>query len=126
MEFNNKKSIYSQISDLICENILLGRFLEEERIISIRDMASNLEVNPNTVMRAYNFLQDVGILYNKRGIGFFISKDAKNSIITLRKSAFINKDLPEVFKESSLYGISPEELYKLYSNYIKGEEIEKK
>jgi len=126
VEFNNKKSIYSQISDLICENILLGRFLEEERIISIRDMASNLEVNPNTVMRAYNFLQDVGILYNKRGIGFFISKDAKNSIITLRKSAFINKDLPEVFKESSLYGISPEELYKLYSNYIKGEEIEKK
>lgn len=126
MEFNNKKAIYYQISDLICENILLGRYKEEERIDSVREMAINLEVNPNTVMRSYSYLQEEGIIYNKRGIGNFISKGGKQIVLNLKKSSFILKDLPEIFKESSLYGITPQEITNLYIKYLEGEENEKK
>ncbi len=120
MEFNSKKSIYNQISDLVCENILLGHFIEEERIQSVRDMAVELEVNPNTVMRAFSFLQDEKIIFNKRGIGYFISKGAIELVLGLKKSSFIKDELPIVFKESNLYDIDPEALKQLYMEYLEG------
>ncbi len=120
MEFNSKKSIYFQISDLICENILLGSFIEDERIQSVRDMAVELEVNPNTVMRAYSFLQEESIIFNKRGIGYFISKGAKNLVLNFKKSSFIKDELPNVFRESDLYGIDPESMKILYLDYLEG------
>jgi GntR family transcriptional regulator len=120
VEFNSKKSIYNQISDLVCENILLGNFVEEERIQSVRDMAVELEVNPNTVMRAFSFLQDEGIIFNKRGIGYFISKGATSLVLVLKKSSFVKVELPIVFKESDLYGIDPEGLKQLFMEYLKG------
>ncbi|QEN05221.1 GntR family transcriptional regulator [Thiospirochaeta perfilievii] len=126
MEFNSKKPIYYQISDLICENILLNKFKEDERISSVRDLAVELEVNPNTVMRAYSFLQDEEIIFNKRGIGYFISKDAKQLTLRLKKDSFIKDELPNIFKESSLYGIDPEDLKKIYIEYLSEDENEKK
>lgn len=126
MEFSSKKAIYHQISDLICENILLEKFHEEERIDSVRDMAVNVEVNPNTVMRAYSFLQDEGVIFNKRGIGYFISKGAKNIVLILKKNFFIKNELPVIFKESSLYGLDPEAIKKLYFEYLEGVYDEKK
>ena len=120
MEFNSKKPIYFQISDLICENILLDSFIEDERIQSVRDMAVELEVNPNTVMRAYSFLQEEGIIFNKRGIGYFISQGAKDLVLDFKKSFFIKDELPNVFRESNLYGIDPESMKTLYLDYLEG------
>ncbi|MGL1893946.1 MAG: GntR family transcriptional regulator [Spirochaetaceae bacterium] len=120
MEFNSKKSIYNQISDLICENILLEKFKEEDRIQSVRDLAVELEVNPNTVMRAFSFLQDEGIIFNKRGIGYFICEGAKDMVLKLKKSSFVKEELPTIFKESSLYGIDPDALKLYYQEYLKG------
>lgn len=120
MEFNSRKAIYHQISDLICENILREKFLEEGRLDSVRDMAVELEVNPNTVMRAYKFLQDSNIIYNKRGVGYFISTGAKELVLTMKKGSFIEDELPGLFREAELYNIKPDELNRLYIDYLKG------
>ncbi len=76
MEFSNHQAIYLQIADQICESILMQHKLSGERIASVREMALQIEVNPNTVARAYSLLQEQGIIFNKRGLGFFIAETA--------------------------------------------------
>ena len=62
MKFKNQKSIYRQIADFILDSILEGQISPGERIQSVREMASEVQVNPNTVMRTYNFLSDKEII----------------------------------------------------------------
>ena len=76
MEFREPQAIYLQIAEYVCEKILLKIWTTDQKIPSVRELAVDLEVNPNTVMRAYEFLQNREIIYNKRGIGFFIKNDA--------------------------------------------------
>ena len=121
MEFKDKKAIYIQIADYICENILNGHWKEEERIPSVREFAVSIEVNPNTVMRTYSYLQDAGIIYNKRGIGYFISKDAYTETVKLKKESFINNDLPYFYKYLKLLDLSLEDIEKLFKEYVKQE-----
>ena len=80
MEFRETQAIYLQIGDWVCEQVLLGKFKEGDRIQSVRELGVALQVNPNTVMRTYDFLESTGIIYNKRGVGFFVSEDAKPKI----------------------------------------------
>lgn len=110
MNFNSNKAIYLQIADFICENILMENWKAEERIPSVREFAINIEVNPNTVMRTYSFLQDRDIIYNKRGIGYFISEDAFEKTLKLKKKEFMNKDLPEFLKKMKLLNINPKDI----------------
>jgi len=72
MEFRDKQAIYLQISEYVCEQILLNKWLVGEKISSIRDLAVAMQVNPNTVQRAYDFLQQQEIITNKRGVGYFV------------------------------------------------------
>ncbi|MBR2202105.1 MAG: GntR family transcriptional regulator, partial [Bacteroidales bacterium] len=67
MDFKESKPIYMQIVDRICGEILTGVYKAEERIPSVREYAANLEVNANTVVRSYDFLQNKDIIFNKRG-----------------------------------------------------------
>ncbi len=68
MKFKESKSIYLQIADRICDEILQGQYMEEERIPSVREYAATVEVNANTVVRTYDYLQGQEIIYNKRGL----------------------------------------------------------
>lgn len=110
MEFKKGRTIYEQIGDVVRENILTGKWKSEEKILSVRELAAEIEVNPNTVMRSYSLLQDKGILINKRGIGFFVSTDAKKIIHKIDKDIFLNEELPILFKKMNLLGITFEEL----------------
>ena len=85
MEFRDKQAIYLQIADHFCENILLEKWKPGDRIPSVREMAVNMEVNPNTVMRTFTYLQDKEIIFNKRGIGYFVSEDGLKRTINLKK-----------------------------------------
>lgn len=116
MEFNDREAIYLQIANLICENILSGKWHEEERIPSIRDIAIDTEVNPNTVMRSFSYLQDQSIIYNKRGIGFFVTPGGKQRITEMKKRTFIESELPKVFKTMHLLNIGIDEVAELYEN----------
>ncbi len=117
MEFKDNQSIYLQIADHFCENILLEKWMPGDRIPSVREMAVNIEVNPNTVMRTFNYLQDKGIIFNKRGIGYFVAEDGFQKTKTLRKEVLVNQELPGLFKEMELLNLSIEDVEKYYKQY---------
>ena len=118
MNFKESKAIYLQIADRICDEILLGQFAEEERIPSVREYATIVEVNANTVMRSFDYLQSQNIIYNKRGIGYFVSAGAKDRIIALRKNTFLHEDLPEFFRQVKTLDIPMKEIEKMYKEYL--------
>ncbi len=113
MTFNGKKAIYLQIADLICDDILLGKSGEEERIPSVRETAAEVEVNSNTVMRSYDWLQNHQIIYTKRGLGYFVSPDAKSLIKAMRREEFFEESVPELVKTMQTLEITVEELIEI-------------
>jgi GntR family transcriptional regulator len=119
MEFKENQPIYLQIADLFCENILLEKWNAGDRIPSVREMAVSTEVNPNTVMRTFTFLQEKGIIYNKRGIGYFVADDGFEKTRALRKENFVNLELPNIFMQMRLLRISMEDINNYYQQYLK-------
>lgn len=119
MQFRESQAIYLQIADYVCEKLLLKEWTPGERIPSVRELAIQLEVNPNTVMRTYEFLQQQGIIFNQRGIGFFAAQDAVKQATQYRRESFIEKDLPQVFRSLFLLGMDPEELKPRFEKYKK-------
>ncbi|EAR08850.1 GntR family transcriptional regulator [Reinekea blandensis] len=115
--FDNSSAIYLQIADLMCEKILTGEWPGGERIPSIREVAALVQANPNTVMRSFAHLQEEGILYNRRGVGYFVADDGKERVQSIRRQSFIHTQLPKVFREARLLGLSPNELTELYQQY---------
>ena|SRR6056297_1597291 len=121
MEFEQDKSIYAQIAEKIVENILDGVWEEGARIPSVRELAVALEVNPNTVARAYNHLQSLEVIYNRRGIGYFVSEEGLNKAAAMKKSEFIEKELPHFFRTLSMLHIEIPEIEERYRNFLKQE-----
>ena len=118
MNFSENKSIYLQITEFVQEQILLNKWQKEEKIPSVRDLAAELQVNPNTVMRAYDFLQQQGVIYNRRGIGNHVSSNAGEKILAARKEKFLQSDLPAFFKNMLLLKIGIDELERLYKSFV--------
>ena len=106
MEFNSNKSIYMQICDAICEQILSGTLRPDERIPSVREYGAEIGVNPNTVMRSYEKLTGEGIIYNKRGIGYFICPDAKENVLNTQRKEFLENELPLILRKMELLGLT--------------------
>ena len=110
MEFDQPKGIYQQIADQIRDRILAGEWRSGERIPSIRDLAVGIGVNPNTVTKSYQALLDREIIENQRGIGYFVTADAKQKILDEIKTEFVRDELPHVFRTMSLLGMSLDDL----------------
>ena len=119
MEFRDNKAIYLQIAEYVCEHILLGKWKVDEKVPSVREMAVDLEVNPNTVMRTYELLQNKNIINNKRGIGFFVAEDALAQVKSYRKTQFMDDELPMVFRNLYLLNIGFDELEARYQTFVK-------
>lgn len=117
MEFKNHQAIYMQIADFVLDNILSGSWKNGDRVQSVREMAATVEVNPNTVVRSYSYLQDMGILFNKRGIGYFVAEDALKRTREIRREAFLREELPSLFHAMELLDIKVDELPALYTRY---------
>ncbi|MBQ3978944.1 MAG: GntR family transcriptional regulator [Bacteroidales bacterium] len=111
MEFNPNKAIYLQIRDSICERILSGELKPEDRIPSVREYGASIGVNPNTVMRTYEKLTQEGVIYNKRGIGYFISQEARDLVLESSRKEFIENELPVMIRKMELLGLDPKELF---------------
>lgn len=122
MNFNDKQAIYLQIADYVCDKILTAEWRHEDKIPSVRDLAIELQVNPNTVMRAYEYLQQLEVIYNKRGIGHHVAQDAKGVISGFRKQLFFENELPQLFKNLELLNISFGEIQIRFDNYLKSSE----
>lgn len=105
MNFDANKPIYIQICDAICEKILSGELQPEQRILSVREYGAEIGVNPNTVMRSYEKLTADGIIFNKRGIGYFVSPDAPELVLETLRKDFIENELPAIQKKMRLLGL---------------------
>jgi DNA-binding transcriptional regulator YhcF (GntR family) len=114
MEFIPQKPIYRQIADYILNNIITEELKPGDRLQSVRDMAAEVQVNPNTVVRTFNFLSDEEVIYNQRGIGYFIADDAREKAYAFQRKYFIENELPLVFRTMDLLKIDFEELEALH------------
>lgn len=119
MEFRDNPAIYIQIAEYMCEQILLGKWKLGEKIMSIRDMAIAIEISPNTVQRAYDFLQQKDIITNKRGVGYFTEPDAAEQILQFRRSQFMENELPLFLRNLYLLKIDPADVKTYYNKFIK-------
>lgn len=108
MHFSDDKPIWRQIYELIAMRILSGEWREEERVVSVRELAQELGVNPNTVMRSYERLEADGIIFNRRGIGFYVSLGAVVHIRDIERSKFISEELPKLADRLALLGLKIE------------------
>jgi GntR family transcriptional regulator len=117
MEFKDNEAIYLQIAGYVSELILRGKWLPDSKIPSVRELAGDLQVNPNTVMRTYELLQSQGVLYNKRGIGFFVATAAVEQVQSTRRERFLSQELPEVFSTMLLLGIGLPEVQRRYEEF---------
>ncbi|MBP3350271.1 MAG: GntR family transcriptional regulator [Bacteroidaceae bacterium] len=118
MIFRDNLSIYQQIAERICDEILDNKFPPGERIPSIREYAALVEVNANTVVRSYEWLQQQEIIFNKRGIGYYVSPDGKHRIKEMRRKRFFSDELPLFFNRLSTLDISVAEIDAQYAEYL--------
>jgi len=114
MEFRDNEAIYLQIAAYISNKILSGKWAAEQKLPAVREFAIELQVNLNTVMRSYEYLQNLGVIYNKRGLGLFVSPDGYEKVKAHRKENFINQDLPVFFTNIYLLDITPADITAWY------------
>lgn len=122
MNFKDNKPIYIQIAEHICDEVLAGAYRTDERIPSVREFAASVEVNANTVVRSYDYLQQSGIIYNKRGLGYFVADGAAKIITDMRRKQILGDELSLMFSRMATIGISPDELQRLYTEYLNAQQ----
>lgn len=116
MIFSNNKAIYLQIADSLTDEILSGHLMPNNRVPSIRDLSAQFQVNVNTITRTLDYLQQQGVIYNQRGIGFFVAENAPQSILDERRKNFTLKVIPEVCREMRLLAIPVNEFINIYNS----------
>ncbi|MXV17929.1 GntR family transcriptional regulator [Hufsiella ginkgonis] len=119
MDFNQSQAIYRQIAEYVSDNIQLGKWLPDEKIPSVRELAVTLEVNPNTVMRSYDHLQQQDVIYIKRGLGYYVGSAAREKITDARKKIFLEEELPAVFAKMRLYEVSVGEVQQRFELFTR-------
>lgn len=110
MMFSNDKPIFQQMADRLCDEILALTYQDDERIPSVREYAVMLEVNTNTAVKAYELLSRENIIYNKRGLGYYVTPGARVQILKQRRKIFLEQQLPELFRQMNLLGLGIEDV----------------
>ena len=108
MQFSDDKPIWRQIYELIAMRILSDEWPEGSRIVSVRELAQEVGVNPNTVMRSYERLDGDDIIFNRRGIGFFVAEGAKEHIREIERRKFLDEELSKLSERLNLLGLTIE------------------
>ena len=126
MIFKEGQAIFIQIAERICDEILAGKYeadaaflgqwehLVNEPCPEVGDYSVTLEVNVNTTVKAYEQLAQRGVIYNKRGLGYFVAADAQSQILKTRRETFFNSELPELVVRMRQLGVTPEDIKTAY------------
>ena len=118
MQFDGRQAIYLQIADYLADRIAEGDWPPGERAPAVRDTASALKVNVNTVLRAYSVVQDLGALENRRGLGYFVTDTAREAILRWRRDRFETLELPELFARARQLDLTPDQLHAAFTRYL--------
>lgn len=105
MNFREGQPIYQQIAERLMDEILAGKYISDERIPGVREYSLLLQVNVNTTVKAFDILARQGIIYNKRGLGSFVSAEAVDIIHRLRSDDVLNGMLHELARQMRLLNI---------------------
>lgn len=119
MALQSNKPIYLQIADGLMDDIQAGRYPVDARIPSVREVAATAQVNVNTAMRTFEHLEREGIIYNRRGIGYFVAPDAPKKIRESLTDKFFTVEMGYFFSRLSQIGMDPVELLQRYETYLK-------
>lgn len=120
MDFKPNYPIYLQVADFICERVLTGVWNDGDKLPAVKDLAVLTSVNPNTVIKALTHLVDNEILTTQRGIGYFLTDDARARTLVLKRSQFVEDELPQVFASMKLLGLTIEELRDIHQRVMGG------
>lgn len=102
--------IYMQIAQFIEDEILNNHFKPEDKVPSTNEFSKMMQVNPATAGKGLNDLVDQKILYKKRGLGMYVTTEAKEIIIRKRRQVFSQQLLPSLLQEAKRLDISVENL----------------
>ena len=119
MNFSNDKAIYIQMADRLCDEIIAGTYKDDDRIPSVREYAVMLQVNTNTAVKAFDQLSRDGIIYNKRGLGYFVTSGAATTIRKVRRQEFMKQTLPELFRQMRLLDITIDDVRQQWEEMAK-------
>lgn len=120
MDFKPNYPIYLQVADFICEKVLTAAWNDGDKLPAVKDLAVLTSVNPNTVIKALTHLVDHEILTTQRGIGYFLTDDARTKTLALKRNQFIEGELPQVFASMKLLGLSMQELHDIHQRVMGG------
>lgn len=121
-QWDQDSPIYLQLYQQVIKRILDGYIAENEALPSVRNVASEYTLNPITISKAYQMLQDQNIVEKQRGKGLFVREGAKAAILTREKELFLNKEWPRVVKQIARLDLSVAELLAQISNSNEGDQ----
>lgn len=116
LNYRDSKPIYEQIQDAIRRLILTGVLAEDEKLPSVRELAQQLSINPNTIQRAYRELESSGCIYSVAGKGSFVKKS--EPLVQARQKLLHSLD--RSLSELTEYGITSEEILAYVTDFLKG------
>lgn len=102
--------IYTQIRQQVENRLLDGSLSDGDALPSVREMAAQMQVNPLTVLRAYQELQDAGLVEKQRGIGLRVAKGASEQLCRSERKRFLEEQWPRIQERLRLLGLGPSEL----------------
>ena len=106
--FDNERPIYLQLVEQLKILIISGKFKPGEKLPSVRELSSDMHINPNTVVKAYRILEQQGFIYSIPGKGSFVS--SKQNFQTELFTEQINELIQEIVTKGKYIGISFEQL----------------
>ncbi|MEN6491857.1 MAG: GntR family transcriptional regulator [Rectinema sp.] len=118
MRFSDQKPIFSQIAELLENDIIAERIPAGARLPSARDLASSLEVNPNTAARALQSLAELGVAQVERGTGYYVSEAGAAKVREFRKRSFLDEELPRLFRSMADLGVTLEDIEARWRGFI--------
>ena len=107
---DSNKLIFEQVAEMVENQILDGLLKPSDQSPSTTEFSSAYGINPATARKGLNILVDEGILYKKRGMGMYVTEEAREIIVEKRKKEYIKNVLPDLVKNFKLLGISKEDL----------------
>lgn len=120
INFDDRQPIFQQIAVMIEDDILNGTYREDDQIISIAQFTRTFQINPATAVKGIALLVNEGILYKKRGLGMFVSPDAKKIIMSKRRDRFFNELVLKLLNEAEKLGLTNDDVIEMIKNTKKG------
>lgn len=124
MNFKEGLTIYAQMAERLSDEILQGKYAADEKIPGVREYSALLEVNVNTAIKAYDLLSSRGIIYNRRGLGYFVSPNAREIILQARREEFMQDVLPDFLRRMHQLDVSIETVEAAYRDYLDAADTE--